>query len=142
MEQGKPKGRAGRPKGTTKNKMTKSEQIKFLKESQRLILSQHYSHTQYCEHCQTEYKLSRQMANSYWKQVWENIREKYTQDTDNLVSKHVHTLWELYDLSIDKTDYGTARQVINDIGKLTGIDTPDKLQIEQDLNIKFNFGNN
>lgn len=140
MENEKPKGRAGRPKGTTKNKMTKSEQIKFLKDSQKLILNKHYSHTQYCEYCQTEYKLSRQMANTYWKQVWEDIRDKYTQETDKLVSKHIHRLWELYDLSIENQDYNVARQVINDIGKLMGIDTPDKLQIEQDLNINFKFG--
>ena len=140
MENEKPKGRAGRPKGSTKNKMSKSEQIKFLKDSQKLILNKHYSHKQYVEYVQEEYKLSRQMANTYWKQVWEDIRDKYTQETDKLVSKHIHKLWELYDLSIDKQDYNVARQVINDIGKLMGIDTPDKLQIQQDLNIKFKFG--
>ena len=140
MENEKPKGRAGRPKGSTKNKMSKSEQIKFLKDSQKLILNKHYSHKQYVEYVQEEYELSRQMANTYWKQVWEDIRDKYTQETDKLVSKHIHKLWELYDLSIDKQDYNVARQVINDIGKLMGIDTPDKLQIQQDLNIKFKFG--
>lgn len=141
MENEKPKGRAGRPKGSTKNKMSKSEQIKFLKDSQKLILNKHYSHKQYVEYVQEEYKLSRQMANTYWKQVWEDIRDKYTQETDKLVSKHIHKLWELYDLSIDNSDYNVARQVINDIGKLMGIDTPEKLQIEQDLNIRFKFGN-
>jgi hypothetical protein len=141
MENEKSKGRAGRPKGSTKNKMSKSEQIKFLKDSQKLILNKHYSHKQYVEYVQEEYKLSRQMANTYWKQVWEDIRDKYTQETDKLVSKHIHKLWELYDLSIDNSDYNVARQVINDIGKLMGIDTPEKLQIEQDLNIRFKFGN-
>ena len=141
MENEKPKGRAGRPKGSTKNKMSKSEQIKFLKDSQKLIINKHYSHKQYVEYVQEEYKLSRQMANTYWKQVWEDIRDKYTQETDKLVSKHIHKLWELYDLSIDNSDYNVARQVINDIGKLMGIDTPEKLQIEQDLNIRFKFGN-
>lgn len=140
MENEKPKGRAGRPKGSTKSKMSKSEQIKFLKDSQKLIINKHYSHKQYVEYVQEEYKLSRQMANTYWKQVWEDIRDKYTQETDKLVSKHIHKLWELYDLSIDNSDYNVARQVINDIGKLMGIDTPDKLQIEQDLNIRFKFG--
>lgn len=140
MENERPKGRAGRPKGSTKNKMSKSEQIKFLKDSQKLILNKHYSHTQYVEYCQEEYKISRQQANTYWKQIWIDIRDKYTQETDKLVSKHIHKLWELYDLSIDKQDYNVARQVINDIGKLMGIDTPDKLQIQQDLNIKFKFG--
>lgn len=140
MENAKPKGRAGRPKGSTKSKMTKAEQVKFLKDSQKLILNKHYSHKQYCEYVQEEYKISRQMANTYWKQVWEDIRDKYQQETDKLVSKHIHKLWELYDLSIDNSDYNVARQVINDIGKLMGIDTPDKLQIEQDLNIRFKFG--
>ena len=140
MEQGKSKGKGpGRPRGS-KPKMTKAEQIKFLKESQKLILNKHYSHKQYCEYVQEEYKISRQMANTYWLRVWDDIREKYTHETDKLVSKHIHKLWDLYDLSIEKEDYNVCRGIITDIGKLMGIDTPEKIQIEQDLNIKFRFG--
>ena len=130
----------GRPVGSVKGKMSKAQQIKFLRESQKVILNEHFSHKDYTEWCKDKHKLSAQSANNYWIEVWDTIRDKYQQETDKLVSKHVHKYWELYDKSIDRKDYNTARQILNDIAKLIGFDNPTKIEVTGEQTITFKFG--
>jgi hypothetical protein len=37
-------------------------------------------------------------------------------------------------------DLSNARQVLNDISKLMGMNEPDKVDVKTELKIKFNFG--
>ena len=130
----------GRPVGSVKGKMSKSEQIKFLKESQKLILDQHFSYKQYVDWCKDKYKLSAQSSNVYWKQVWEDIRDKYQHETNQLVGKHIHKFWDLYEKSMDRGDYNVCRQILNDIAKLAGFDNPTKIEVTGEQTITFKFG--
>lgn len=138
MERGKQRGR---PKGTTKDKMTKVEVEKFITESISMIMHNHMSYTEYVDYCKKEKKLSEAQSNTYWKRVFELIKEKYTLERDKEIDKHLYHLWDIYGQSIDKGDFNTARQILSDISKLKGLNEPDKVDVTGQTEIIFKFGN-
>lgn len=140
MENEKP-NRRGRPKGSTKNKMTKVEVEKFITDSVTLIMNEHLSYTEYINHCKKEKKISENQAVQYWKRVFEIVKEKYSLERDKEIDKHIFHLWSIYGQSIEKTDYNTARQILGDIAKLKGLNEPDKVDMTSQTEITFKFGN-
>jgi hypothetical protein len=48
-------------------------------------------------------------------------------------------LWNIHDLAIENNDFTNARNALNDISKLIGLNSPDKLDITHHA-IKLNFG--
>ena len=132
--------KVGRPKGSTKKKMSKGEVQELISLSLERILSEHLSYTEYIEWLRHEYKLSKNQANEYWMRSWSVVQEKYQIDRDKLITKHLKKYWEIYDLSLQKDDLSNARQVLNDISKLLGMSEPEKVDIQQELKIRFKFG--
>jgi hypothetical protein len=70
------------------------------------------------------------------------LREKYQLERDKLINKHLAAYWSIYDLAIQSKDLSNARQTLNDISKLLGMAEPDKVDVKQELRIKFKFGEN
>ena len=138
MEKGK---RRGRPKGSTKNKMTTVEVEQFITESVSMIMHNHMSFKEYVDYCKREKKISENQANVYWKRVFEIIKEKYSLDRDKEIDKHLYHLWDIYGQAIDKGDYNTSRQILSDISKLKGLNEPDKVDMKSETEIIFKFGN-
>jgi len=141
MDSEKSKGRAGRPKGSTKNKMTKVQVEEFITESISLIMNEHLSYREYIKYCKETKKLSENQSNIYWKRVFELIKEKYSLQREEEIDKHLFHLWSIYGQSIDKGDFNTARQILGDISKLKGLNEPDKLDMTSQNEIIFKFGN-
>ena len=135
MEQNK----AGRPKGSTKKKMSKGEVEDLIDKSLDRVLSEHLSYTEYIQWIVTEYKVSKNQANVYWLRTWSVLKEKYSLEREQLVTKHLRKYWEIYDLSLQKDDLSNARQVLGDISKLLGMAEPERLDIQQELKIRFKF---
>jgi hypothetical protein len=46
----------------------------------------------------------------------------------------------LYDLALANDDISNARQVLNDISKLLGMNEPERINTETELKIRFRFG--
>ena len=135
MEQNK----AGRPKGSTKKKMSKGEVEDLIDKSLDRVLTEHLSYTEYIQWIVTEYKVSKNQANVYWLRTWSVLKEKYSLGREQLVTKHLKHYWSLYDASLQKDDLSNARQVLNDISKLLGMAEPERLDIQQELKIRFKF---
>ena len=136
MEQNK----AGRPKGSTKKKMSKGEVEDLIDKSLDRVLSEHLSYTEYIQWIVTEYRVSKNQANVYWLRTWSVLKEKYSLEREQLVTKHLRKYWEIYDLSLQKDDLSNARMVLGDISKLLGMNEPESLDIQQELKIRFKFG--
>lgn len=128
----------GRPKGSFRVVKNKAEQKLFINESVRKILNEHLSHKDYVAWCQ-EKKISVGQANNYWKASWETLRKKFEHDKDKLVLKHIAHYWEIHSRAINEKDFTNARQSLNDIAKLIGLNEPEKVKIEHQV-IKLNFG--
>lgn len=130
----------GRPVGSTRVKLNKVEVEDFLTQSLHEILDNHLSYTQYVEWCKNTKNLSQQMSNEYWLRVWTMLNEKYQLERDMLINKHLQKYWSLYDMALEKEDISNARQILESISKLLGMAEPEKLNVEQELKIRFKFG--
>ena len=130
----------GRPVGSRKKKMNTSQVEDLLNKSLNEILDKHLSYNEYTKWINEEYDISFNQANVYWMRVWTLLNERYQLDRENLINKHLQKYWLLYDLAISKEDISNARQVLESISKLLGMNEPDKLDIKQELKIRFKFG--
>jgi len=130
----------GRPIGSSRKKLNNIEVEDLLKKALDEILQKHLSYTQFTSWLLEEYGLSQQQANEYWLRTWTTLNEKFRMEKDQMINKHLAHYWLLYDASFTKQDFSNARQVLNDISKLLGMSEPDKLDIKQELKIKFKFG--
>jgi len=132
--------RRGRPVGSKKGKMTKGQVEDLLTRSLQEILDKHLSYTEYTKWITNEYRISFQQANEYWLRTWTLLQEKYQLERDQLINKHLQKYWQIYDLALAKEDLNNARQTLNDISKLLGMAEPEKVDVKQELKIKFKFG--
>jgi len=130
----------GRPQGSTKVKMNLVQVEELINESMKVIIGNHYSWTEYTNWAKKKYGISGQMANEYWLRVWTHLKEKYELDRDKLITKHLSKYWGIYDQAIRNNDLSNARQTLDAITKLLGLSEPEKLDVKQELKIKFNFG--
>ena len=135
-----PRKPAGRPKGTFRPKMTKIERIAFIKESVIKVLEEHLSYTEYINWCFETKNVSKTQANEYWLSTWSTIRKKFNLDKDKLVMKHIHQYWRIHSQALEQRDLTNARQVLNDLAKMLGLNEPDKVEV-RGTQIKLNFGN-
>lgn len=129
----------GRPKGSFKPKMTNIERQYFIKESVEIILTEHLSHGEYCSWAKQQKDLSKNQANDYWNAAWSAIRKKFDLQKDKLVMKHIYKYWEIHSQALQQRDLTNARQALNDLAKLLGLNEPDKVEV-RGTTIKLNFG--
>jgi hypothetical protein len=133
------KRKPGRPKGSKNVKMTATEVEVFIKRSINKIMKDHLSWKEYIKWCKGN-GLSEMQGNTYWKRSWQTIREKYNLEKDKQIHKHLLSYWKLYDEAIDKGDLSNARQTLDAIAKLMGLNEPDKLDMNATGEIAFKFG--
>ena len=131
----------GRPKGKVRRQMSTAEIEVWINDSIKKILKDHLTWSEYIKWAAQEKGLSLSRAESYWKICWETIREKVSLERELAVNKHLYNYWTLYDQAIQNNDLTNARQTLNDIAKMTGLNESEKLDIKQKLEIKFKFDN-
>ncbi len=133
-----PKKPLGRPKGSHKRKMTQAEQKTFVANSIKAILDDHLSYLEYVAYCKDR-EVSRSQANEYWVRSWAIMKKKFELEKDKLVLKHITKYWDIYKEALENSDLTNARQVLNDLAKLQGLNEPDKVEV-RGTSIKLNFG--
>jgi hypothetical protein len=138
MENIKPElvnNRPGRPPG--------GKQIRFkpdmVREGIDLLLDLHYSQSEFIRHFYVNHNLTKQEAKKYWNKGWQIINAKFELEKESMVSKHLVKYWDIHDAAISKGDMNTARQALNDIAKLVGLNEPEKHTVSHNV-IKLNFG--
>lgn len=135
----------GRPKGADKEngfkmkKMTKVEVEHFIKESTKLVINKHYSFTEYVDWCRDQ-GISREQSIVYWKRVWDSVKERFRLEKDKLVDKHLQSYWDIHAEAMESGDLSNARQTLDAIAKLQGLNEPDKIDIKGSTTIQFKFG--
>jgi hypothetical protein len=137
-KKGRPKG-SGRDNGFKLSKMTNAEVEDFLVQSTELIFTKHLSYKEYIEWCRQQ-DISVKQANEYWVRVWQSVKEKFKLKKDELITKHLKAYWDIHSRALTNNDLSNARQVLNDIAKLTGINEPERLDIKGESTIIFKFG--
>lgn len=123
--------------GTTKT--LKIQAAVFVKESIQKILREHLSKKEYSIWARSQ-GLSYPQSERYWKRSWQLINEKFKLEREQLVDKQLMNYWEIYNFALEKGDFNTARQILNDISKLQGLNEPEKIDITKTEKIVFKFG--
>lgn len=134
-----PPMKRGRPKGTRRKKMNDVEKREFINDCAREILDTHMSYTQFVVYAKEKMNFSKSQANEYWNKIWSLLKKRFDMEKDKLILKHLHKYWDLYNQAIQLGDYTNARQALNDIAKLQGLNEPDKVHVTG-TSIKLNFG--
>ena len=130
---------AGRPKGSFSKRMTDVEKRTFINNSAREILENHLSYNEFVKYCKDTANMSKSQANEYWTKVWVLLKKKFELEKDKLILKHTQKYWDIYEQSLMSNDYTNARQSLNDLAKLQGLNEPDKVHITG-TSINLNFG--
>jgi hypothetical protein len=130
----------GRPKGKKTRTLSRAEQQQLRVDSIDKIFKEHLNHSQFVRWCGTDYGLSKHRCNVYWTSSWKTVEEKFKLEKDKLVTKHIQAYWDLYKQSHEKGDFNTARQVLNDLARMGGLNEPDALDINHQGEITFRFG--
>jgi hypothetical protein len=129
----------GRPKGSRKKKLTEVERKDFMNESIRKILENHMSYGEYVMFCRDKHDMSKSQANEYWTRIWGLLKKKFDLEKDKLIVKHTQKYWEIYQQALVQGDLTNARQSLNDLAKLQGLNEAEKVHITG-TSIKLNFG--
>jgi hypothetical protein len=135
---GRPKG-SGKDNGYKLSKMNKAEVEVFLKESSKMIFTKHLSFTEYIEWCGKQ-EISQSQAIEYWKRVWEGVKERFRMDRDKLIDKHLQSYWDIHGKAMSNGDLTNARQTLDAIAKLMGLNEPEKIDMKSSTTIEFKFG--
>lgn len=138
MDNEKKRGR-GRPKGSKNKKMSAAEVESFIVMSINKIMKDHLSWREYVKWCYRN-GVREGMANTYWKRAWDTVKEKYDIDKQKQIHKHLLQYWKIHDEAIQKGDLANARQTLDAIAKLMGLNEPDKLDMNATGEINFKFG--
>ena len=129
----------GRPRGGRTEKMSKAQVEVFLRESMKVIFNEHLAYEQYAKWCKNQ-GISRSRANEYWLRVWNEVNNKFRMERDKLIDKHLLHYWDLYNEAKNEKDISNARQVLDAIAKLMGLNEPDKVDMKSQTTIEFKFG--
>ena len=133
-----PRRKPGRPVGSHKKRMNDAERKAFINESIKTVLDGHLSYTDYVDFCKSK-DISAPQANEYWLKIWSVIKKKFELEKDKLILKHLQKYWDVYEQAKNNGDMGNARQTLNDIAKMQGLNEPDKVHVTG-TSIKLNFG--
>ena len=80
-------------------------------------------------------------AYNYIKDAFQFIADNYKEDVDSLKDVIMHRLEALAEDAIQASDRKNALRAYDQISKLAGLYT-EKVEVQQDTNITFNFGDN
>lgn len=120
-------------------KSTKVELMRRINRCVDVIMKKHLNYTMFCDWFMEEFEMSKHNADKYWYKVWKIIKSQFALETEQLVSKQIYELYDIYAAARDTGDLGTARKILEDIRKIQGIEAPDKLNIKHEGTIRVSF---
>ena len=121
-------------------KSTKLEIEKRIDECIDTIMTGHKNYSMFCEWFITTYDMSKHNAHKYWVKCWDIIKSRFALEQDQLISKQIYELYDLYKQAKDLGDFTNSRKILEDIRKIQGIDSPEKINIKHEGTITVSFG--
>lgn len=121
-------------------KSTKLELVTRIYECVDIIMKEHLNYTMFCEWFMEKYSMSKHNADKYYYKVWKIIKSRFALEQDQLISKQIYELYDLYKEARESGDFSTSRKILEDVRKIQGIEQPDKINIKHEGTIRVSFG--
>jgi hypothetical protein len=88
-----------------------------------MMLYEHLSYREFATKAAKEFKISERQAERLWKEARIRLKERYTQNQDEILENHLNQLYDLLKRCRDENNKRTEREVLADIAKIHSLET-------------------
>jgi hypothetical protein len=106
-------------------KGNKSDELEFESRMERIfemMLYEHLSYREFASKAAKEFNISERHAESLWKEARTRLKERYTQNQDEIIENHLNQLYDLLKRCRDERNKRVEREVLADIAKIHGME--------------------
>jgi hypothetical protein len=83
-----------------------------------MMLYEHLSYREFAAKAAKEFNISERQAERLWKEARTRLKERYTQNQDEILENHLNQLYDLLKRCRDENNKRTEREVLQDIAKI------------------------
>ena len=112
--------------GMENKKGRKTDELEFESVMSRvyeMMLYEHLSYREFATKAAKEFKISERQAERLWKEARTRLKERYTQNQDEILENHLNQLYDLLKRCRDENNKRTEREVLADIAKIHSLET-------------------
>lgn len=88
-----------------------------------MMLYEHLSYREFATKAAKEFNISERQAERLWKEARVRLKERYTQNQDEILENHLNQLYDLLKRCRDENNKRTEREVLADIAKIHSLET-------------------
>ena len=110
----------------------KSNEIDFEKVMTRvyeMMLYEHLGYNEFAEKAAKEFGVSVRHAETYWAEARKRLKERYSQDQEEILENHLNQLYDLLKRCRDERNKRVEREVLADIAKIHSLEGTKKIDI-------------
>jgi hypothetical protein len=88
-----------------------------------MMLYEHLSYREFATKAAKEFNISERQAERLWKEARTRLKERYSQNQDEILENHLNQLYDLLKRCRDENNKRTEREVLQDIAKIHSLET-------------------
>jgi uncharacterized protein YcbK (DUF882 family) len=99
----------------------KTDEIEFESVMSRvfeLMLYEHLSYREFATKAAKEFNISERQAERLWKEARERLKERYSQNQEEILENHLNQLYDLLKRCRDDNNKRTEKEVLDSIAKI------------------------
>jgi thermostable 8-oxoguanine DNA glycosylase len=113
-------------RGRKSNEIDFEERLPYLLE---LMTIKKLSYTEFKVNASKEFGVTQRTAENWWKEIRTRLKERFEQESEEIITEHLTRLFDLLERSKQKGQSRVEREVLADIAKIYGIESPQKVDL-------------
>lgn len=115
-----------RKRGRKSNEIDFEQRLPHLLE---LMTVKKLSYTEFKVFVSKEYDVTQRTAENWWKEIRTRLKERFEQESEEIITEHLTRLFDLLERSKQRGQSRVEREVLADIAKIYGIESPQKVDL-------------
>ena len=110
----------------------KTDELEFESRMSRvfeMMLYEHLSYREFATAASKEFNISERQAENLWKEARTRLKERYTQNHDEILENHLNQLYDLLKRCREERNKRVEREVLADIAKIHSLEGTKKVDI-------------
>jgi hypothetical protein len=115
----------------------KTDEIEFESRMSRvfeMMLYDHLSYREFATIAAKEFNISERQAENLWKEARTRLKERYSQEQDEILENHLNQLYDLLKRCREDRNKRVEREVLADIAKIHSLEGTRKIDITSNGN--------